>query len=151
MGNQGNLLFTLATGAITQRGIDAGFELHHRMRREYPQGYVHFMLTRVNSPFPGAAERKRLSELADQFAPHQLGTAIVIEGDGLWAGTLRMVLRTMALTFRQAHPQQFFAASPQALTWLEQQCGLERRFDKAILLDWLEGACQTPPSVAWAR
>ncbi len=134
MGHQGNLMFTVAHGGITFAAIDRAFALHEQMMKSYPRGYVHFMVTRVGAPIPTGAARERLNELAQRYSHHILASAVVIEGNALWTSAVRIALSAMSLARKKAQPRQFFVTSAEALAWLEERAGNERRFRTAEVL-----------------
>jgi len=135
MGNQGNLMFTVAYGGLTNSGIDRAIALHRTMVQNFPAGYVHFMVTRLGAPIPSGPERDRLSKMSREFAHHILASAMVIEGNALWTSTVRIALSAMSLARVKAQPRQFFVTPREGLAWLEKTAGDARQFraDEVLL------------------
>lgn len=128
LGSQGNLMFTVAYGGVTSAAIDRAFGLHRSMKRSFPDGYVHFMVTRIGAPIPSGTERERLQQLSREFAHHVLASAVVIEGNALWTSAVRIALSAMSLARVKAQPRQFFVTPREGLAWLEQTAGAARQF-----------------------
>lgn len=148
MGRQGNLMFTVAYGGLTNAAIDRAFELHRSMKKDFPGGYVHFMVTRLGAPIPGGLQRERLSQLSREFAHHILASAMVIEGNALWTSTVRVALSAMSLARVKAQPRQFFVTPREGLAWLEKTAGAARQFRSDEVLRAMKQATSDAAHVA---
>lgn len=135
MGRQGNLMFIYAKGEATPEVLAEAFALHREMSARYHQGYVYMLVTRADAPMPSRDARDAFERMDREFGPNLLGSAMVIEGDGLLASTMRLVMRSMSLAFSRAYPMKYFADPCEALDWLEEQCGSEKHFRKAQVLE----------------
>lgn len=135
MGQQGNLMFISATGVATSGVLDDATNIHRSLAQRYPHGYVYLLNTRADAPMPSAEARDRFAKMDKEFGPYLLASAMVIEGDGLLATTMRMVMRSMSIAFSKTYPMKYFASAPEALAWLETQCGSEKHFRTERVLE----------------
>ena len=128
-------MFINATGVATSGVLDDATKIHRSLATRYPQGYVYLLVTRADAPMPSAEARDRFAKMDKEFGPHLLASAMVIEGDGLLATTMRMVMRSMSIAFSKTYPMKYFASAEDALGWLEEQCGSERHFRREHVLE----------------
>ncbi len=135
IGQQGNLMFISARGVATSGVLDEACKIHRSLARRYPQGYVNLLCARADAPMPSAEARDRFARMDKEFGPYLLASAMVIEGDGLLAMTMRMVMRSMTIAFSKSYPMKYFASVDEALAWLESQCGSERHFRPERVLE----------------
>ena len=61
--------------------------------RRAPGGVVTLIIVRPDAPLGGAEVRRRLAQLRSEVQPLTRHTSVVIEGGGVWARTVRTLLR----------------------------------------------------------
>lgn len=81
------------------------------------------MLTVVESgaDMPDAPVRNALAELFHRVAPSVIASALVFEGTGFKAATVRALTTTLNMVTRQPFPHKVFASPAEAATWLAPQ------------------------------
>lgn len=140
MAQQGNLLMIFAKGVATTQVLDEAANIHRSLVLRYPQGHLALLSTRADAPMPSAEARERFTSMEQEFGHHLLGNAMVIEGHGVLATSMRMVMRSMTIAFGKNHPMKYFASCEAGLTWLEAQSGSECQFRPDLALELVKRA-----------
>jgi len=83
-------------------------------------GSLNVILPRRSNQLPGTEEWKE--KLVKLVAPYAIGSAIVIEGDGLLAKMARGTVSTMQTIRAPKYPQKTFANVEEAARWLVPLC-----------------------------
>lgn len=83
------------------------------------------MLTVVEAgaDMPDAPVRNALAELFHRVAPSVIASALVFEGTGFKAATVRALTTTLNMVTRQPFPHKVFATVGEAAAWLAPQTG----------------------------
>lgn len=81
------------------------------------------MLTVVEAgaDMPDAAVRNALTDLFNRVAPSVIASALIFEGTGFKAATVRALTTTINMVTRQPFPHKVFATVSEASTWLAPQ------------------------------
>jgi hypothetical protein len=134
IGHYGNVLLGISSGKSSYSHLDLSYELHCKLRRDYPGGFAKLVISAGGAKMPSAEERVAIHRLATDFARNTLAIALVFEGDGLWLSSMRMVTRAMMLAIAKPFPQSIFANVPESVHWLASRCGSEAHFNASGLI-----------------
>jgi len=137
MGQQGNLMFIVASGGASMEALDRSCEIQRAMTKRYPQGYVRLMITAPGAPMPSSEARERFKQIDAEFGGSLLASGTLIMGEGLLATTMLLVLRSLGLALRRRYPTKFFSSLEESLEWLGAQCGSEKHFRAERVLEML--------------
>lgn len=126
-GRVGNLLIgvTRQTGG----GMANAAANHRRMLELYPHGFAYLAVAEGGLSMPSPETRKKMQQIAAQFGPHYLCHAVVLEGDGLWLSSMRMVASTMMVAVPKEHTKRVFANAGEAIQWAHGEAGTRAQFD----------------------
>jgi hypothetical protein len=109
--------FTRATGPAVQRIA----ELREVMDREHPEGLSVVYLIANDAGLPTPEARAGVSQLMTRYHRKRACLAIVVQGEGFWAGAMRAVITGV----RMLTPEQFsmgvFSRVEQVAAWLPAQ------------------------------
>ena len=94
---QGNLAVLVWLDAATLSSADLLVQATHRtLRRELGPLFVVNYLT-PRKPMPDQEVRRRLMVSMREMEPHLAATALVLNGDGFWAGAVRAMINGLRL------------------------------------------------------
>lgn len=131
---------TSRPGNASHPDLEASRALHLRLRDEYPEGFAKLIITPGGSRMLGNEEREHVNRLTREFAHSTLAIALVLEGQGVWFSSMRVVVKAMMLALPSQFPQQTFARVSEAAAWLFRQCGSAAAFDAPGLVAAAEAA-----------
>ena len=142
VGRFGNVVFSLTTGRGESAGYEAGEAMMARVDEEYADGWCMLVAAAAGAGMPTSEGRARSQATTARYADRLRGMAIVLEGDGLWMSSMRMVSQTMmmALASRQGFPKQIFGTLAEASSWLETSAGSAAHFEADALREAIESA-----------
>lgn len=116
----GDCVVVLIRPKLTLRGVTAIEGAFDQIaERDAWIAYLAVIVPDVKS-FDSEAQR-RLSNAVGKHTDHTSGAAIVYEGTGFRATTVRSVLTAIHWASRAKHPLKVFATVGSALSWLKQQ------------------------------
>lgn len=95
-----NLVITDLRGATGRDQIAEIVKAYRSLQTIHPNGLVAMTLIPQGIPVADAQTRADASKMLEAFAGVIRQISIVIEGSGIWAGTMRTVLRGMAIVAR---------------------------------------------------
>ena len=128
-GRVGNLLVgvTRQTGG----GMENAAANHQRMLELYPAGFAYLAVAAGGLSMPSPEIRQKMQQTAARFGQHYLCHAVVLEGEGLWLSSMRMVASTMMVAVPKDHARRIFATARDATRWAHTESGREAHFDVA--------------------
>jgi hypothetical protein len=132
------------------RGADPGSvavmtELTLELAKRYPDGVSGIHVVHADAPMPTADHRARVARGLEQLAPCIKCVAVVLEGQGFWASTLRSVFFGIRMISPQPFAFRIDSELPDAVAWLPD----EHRRRTGVSLDPTElDACLKQTSAA---
>ena len=90
-----NVLLILWHGEITSAALDVTERAGRSLDREYPRNQVSVSITTRGVPLPSDEVRKHAARLLRERADAVKLTITVVEGDGFWVSTGRMVMTAL--------------------------------------------------------
>lgn len=95
-----NLVITDMRGGVRREHIPEIVKGYRSMQKLYPEGLVALTLIPHGLPVADSERRGEASKMLETFAGVIRQISIVLEGTGIWAGTMRTVLRGMTIVAR---------------------------------------------------
>ena len=110
------------------------FAAAEALSKRNPDGIGYMCVMMPGSSAPDGQGRQKINEWMHRFAPTHMkhGFSLVIEGDTMWGGVMRMVARAIALGNRAKYPNEIFETTTQAATF---HTGLTKGALRALELD----------------
>lgn len=98
-----------------------------KLKADSPDGAGFIVVLRSDVPAPKDSARANIRRVLVEFGTVVNAGAIVVEGTGFIAATLRSVLSLMNLASRPSYPLKVFGSLSEACYWLPRQIGGKRR------------------------
>jgi len=99
-----NMTITDMRGAVRREHIGEIARCYRAVQKQYPQGLAVLTLIPNGTPMGDANIRGDASKMLEDFAGLLQHISIVLEGSGIWASTMRTVLRGMTIIARTPYP-----------------------------------------------
>jgi hypothetical protein len=132
MGVLDNLLFALTCGQSVPSTLAERRSYHADMVARFPGGYVFMSIIAPGSSMPNGETRSNSVVIMKEFSQHFLAYPMVMEGDGVWLSSMRMVARTMMITMPAEHPRKIFGTAVEAVGWAQQEVGPRATFSPTV-------------------
>lgn len=97
LGAWSNLVITDMRGQARREHMAEIAKCFREVHKGFPNGLAALSLIPSGVPAGDAATRTEATKLLDAFSGILLHASIVLEGSGIWAGTMRTVLRGMTI------------------------------------------------------
>jgi len=115
-----NVMITFWHAAIDRAVLQKTMEATRKLLVTYPEGIHSLGFIEHGAPMPSPETREVAVELMNLMAGKLRSEAIVISGDGFWAGAIRSVVMGFKVFSRSNHPQKVFAQLEEAVVWQSQ-------------------------------
>ena len=142
IGHCGAVVFNVSCKAQTLDNLNHVSNLCAEMAERYPEGYVYMVVVTPGTPMAPPEVREGIKRLTHQHEDHIRAMALVIEGDGIWASSMRMLANTLMLMVPvKSSPRRLLGNVQEAMRWIpeawpevrdlypEQLVGLPARLD----------------------
>lgn len=115
-----DLLIAVWRGDTTLSGVQLGqhFFKEHMHAHAHAAGVLLLTVIESDAPAPGSQERAALGKLLDSGKGGTRRSAVVYEGTGFRAATVRSVVTGLSLFSRPPYPHKIFATVPDAAFFL---------------------------------
>jgi hypothetical protein len=100
LGAWSNMAITDLRGAVRREHIGDIARCYRSLQKQYPKGLAVVTLIPGGTPMGDASIRSESSKMLEDFAGVLQHVSIVLEGSGIWAATMRTVLRGMTIVAR---------------------------------------------------
>lgn len=98
-----------------------------KLKADSPDGSGYIVVLRSDVPAPKESARTNIRRVLVEFGSVVNAGAIVVEGTGFVAATLRSVLSLINLASRPTYPLKVFSSVSEASYWLPRQIGGKKR------------------------
>lgn len=98
-----------------------------KLKAEFPDGSGYVVVLRSDVPPPKDSARANIRRILVEFGTVVNAGAMVVEGSGFVAATLRSVLSLINLASRPTYPLKVFSSVSEACYWLPRQIGGGKR------------------------
>lgn len=112
-----NALIVIWRASPTVEGIAAIEEEGERLLERYPAGVGGLSVAPARLPPPGGAARQRAAVALPRLSGQAISIAVVIEGEGVWAGAARGIASGMVLMGRLRCPVRVASSVRAAAAW----------------------------------
>lgn len=113
-----DLLIVFWYGQTTLRGVQAYARAAEDLATANPEGILQLTITDQDAPIPEGAIRAELATTLRTYADRTRCAAIVCEGTGFRAASVRSVMTAVSLFSRPAFPHKLFGTVVQAAEFL---------------------------------
>lgn len=113
-----DLMVAVWRGQTSIPAIHAGEKLLKAHAAKYPAGILLLTVIEENAPPPGLAERTALGKMLKNSEGRTRRSAVIFEGSGFRAATVRSVVTGVLLFSSPPFPHKVFATVPTAATFL---------------------------------
>jgi hypothetical protein len=134
LGSYQGILVLINKTSLPNDVLDKSFATAEALLKRFPDGIGYMCVMMPGSSAPDGQGRPKINAWMHQFAPKHmtLGFSLVIEGDTMWGGVMRMVARAIALGNRARYPNEIFDTPTHAATF---HAGLTKGGVRAVDLD----------------
>jgi hypothetical protein len=148
VGTWHDVAVTVWRGETTLEGIRATERSYHELRLRYPGGVHALTVIEEGAPLPGPELRRELTAVLERSTRTVL-SAVVYEGKGFRAASVRGVVTGLAALRRLPYPQKIFESVADAARWFDAMAKTKSRPAAAALERALEDArrqiCEAAP------
>jgi hypothetical protein len=96
-GALGNVVVTSWNAKLTVEDVMASERLGDETARQFPNGYGAIAIVGHGIPMPGPETRRLIAEVTQKTSARTVAQVTILEGEGFWASTARLVLASMNL------------------------------------------------------
>lgn len=114
----GDLVIAVWRGVTTLTGVRLGQHFFQQHAQQCPSGVLLMTIIEEGAPAPGTQERAALGMLLQSETGRTRRSAVVYEGTGFRAATVRSVVTGLALISRPPFPHKVFATVAEASLFL---------------------------------
>lgn len=118
IGYAGSVLFSVTVTTPKLASYDVADRLTEQLIRQYPNGICQLIVASAGLPMPPPENRKRIADSMSRYDGNINAIAMVFQGGGLWASSMRVVANTMMMVIPSRCPRRMFGDFGSGANWL---------------------------------